>query len=289
MTRTGTSDEKAPVAKAAAGGVPAGVASLDARRPPHRGREAPFRRQIPAEDLDLIVRRAAEIQNRHGDPGSPLLSEEEVVEIGRQVGLQPDYVRRAMAEVHAESLAPKRPAGNRILDLIAGDSRVEVRRVMAGDPTSIQQRTEKQLREEEKLTALRCRPMRSVWEASGSAMARLERMMNFSGKEYVLADMRQVELAVAEIEPGWTLTTITADVANKRDELLYGAAAAVGGIGTLAAVFSGQESVVLAIVAALLVGLTCTAVAIPWMHWVLDKRRARVELVLEGLLDEADR
>lgn len=289
MTPTRTSDEKATVAKAAAGDVPAGVASLNARRPPQAGRETPFRRQVPAEDLDLIVRRAAEIQNKHGDPGSPLLSEEEVVEIGRQVGLQPDYVRRAMAEVHAESLAPKRPSGNRILDLIAGDSRVEVRRVIAGDPTSIQQRIERQLRDEEKLTALRCRPMRSVWEASGSAMVRLERMMNFSGKEYVLADIRQVELAVAEIEPGWSLATITADVANKRDEMLYGAAAVVGGIGTLAVVFSGQESVVLATGAALLVGLACTAVAIPWVRWALDNRRARVELVLESLLDEADR
>jgi hypothetical protein len=221
-----------------------------------------------------------------------LLTEEEVVEIGRQVGLEPEYVRRAMAEVHAESLVLRRPPANRVLDLVAGDSRVEVRRVVAGEPTLIQQQVEMLLRDREKLSALRRRPTRSVWEASAGIMDRLDRFMNFSGKEYALAETRQVELAVAETEPGWSLVTLACDIGNKRDEALYTAGSCIAVAAILAAVFIGVEAgfaILLAIGTALLVGLAGSAIAVPWIRWAVGKRRNRVELILEGLIDGVDR
>lgn len=268
------------------------VENLNARRQPQDHRATPARRQIASEDLDLIVRRAAEIQNNRGSTASQLLTEEEVVEIGRQVGLEPAHVRRAMAEVHAESLAPKRPPANRVLDLIAGDSRVEVRRVVAGETTLIQQQVEMMLREREKLSALRRRPTRSVWEASAGVMDRLDRFMNFSGKEYALAEARQVELAVAETEPGWSLVTLAADLSNKREEVLYTAGSCVGVAAILAAVLTGAEAGFggfLSVGTGIVVGLATAAVAMPWVRWSIDKRRNRIGLILEGLIDQVDR
>lgn len=289
MTKEITAGSQTASANVAA---PSRVESLNARRalPDTQGTQA--RRQVAAEDLDLIVRRAASIQNKRGSPGSELLTEEEVIEIGRQVGLEPEYVRRAMAEVHAESLAPERPPGNRILDLIGGDSRIEVRRVVAGEPTLIQQQVEMLLREREKLSALRRRPTRSVWEASAGIMDRLDRFMNFSGKEYALAEARQVELAIAETEPGWSLVTLVADLANKRDEVLYTAGSCVAVAAILAAAFVGMATgyaSILTVGSALLAGAAGSAVAIPWMRWSLDKRRSRIEVILEGLIDQVDR
>jgi hypothetical protein len=276
--------------------VPAATApkieSLNARRQTTGQRVSSGRRQVASEDLDLIVRRAAEIQNKRGNAASQLLTEEEVVEIGRQVGLEPAHVRRAMAEVHAESLAPERPQGNRILDLLAGDSRVEVRRVVAGEPTLIQQQVEMLLREREKLSALRRRPTRSVWEASAGIMDRLDRFMNFSGKEYALADTRQVELAIAETEPGWSLVTLAADLANKREEVLYTAGSCVGVAAILAAAFTAMEGgygMFFCVVSGLFVGLASAAVAVPWLRWSVGKRRERIAVILEGLIDQVDR
>jgi hypothetical protein len=295
MTQQRTPDDKSdlrPDLSNAAGAKPTRVESLNARRQSPEHRTAPLGRQIASEDLDLIVRRAAEIQNKRGNAASQLLTEDEVVEIGRQVGLEPGHVRRAMAEVHAESLAPKRPPGNRILDLIAGDSRVEVRRVVAGEPTLIQQQVEMLLREREKLSALRRRPTRSVWEASAGIMDRLDRFMNFSGKEYTLAETRQVDLAVAETEPGWSLVTLAADLANKREEVLYAAGSCVAVVAILAAAFTGVEAgydSLLTLGSTLLAGLASAAAAVPWVRWTVDKRRNRVELILEGLIDQVDR
>jgi len=293
MTKEITATSKGGSASAAA---PSRVENLNSRRSPTDAQGTQSRRQVAAEDLDLIVRRAAAIQNKRGGPGSELLTEEEVIEIGRQVGLEPDHVRRAMAEVHAESLAPKRPPGNRILDLIGGDSRVEVRRVVAGGPTVIQQQVEMLLRDREKLSALRRRPTRSVWEASGGIMDRLDRFMNFSGKEYALAETRQVELAVAETEPGWSLVTLAADFANKRDEVLYTAGSFVAVAAILAGVFVGVQAGYASVLAwgaglfaGLLVGVTGGGVAVPLMRRTVDKRRNRIELILEGLIDEVDR
>jgi hypothetical protein len=290
MTTRNTSDEGARGPKPASSDAPATVESLNAHRQAQDRRATEVRRQIPAENLEPIVRRAAEIQNRRGNPGSQWLTEEEVVEIGRQVGLEPAFVRRAMAEVHAESLAPARPPTNRVLDLIAGESRVEVRRVIAGDPARIHKQVEMQLREREKLTALRRQPLRSVWEASVGVMDRLERFMNFGGKEYALAEARQVELAVAEIEPGWSLATLCADFGNKREDLLYGVGSCVAGAAILAAVFAGNSasSVLLSVGAFLLAGAACLALAVPWMRWSMRKRSDRVEVILEGVLDRAD-
>jgi hypothetical protein len=291
MTRIEAPGGETSVPEVASADSPAAVESLNARRRAQDRRETPARRQVPAEDLDLIVRRAAGLQNKRGNPGSQLLTEEEVVEIGRQVGLEPDHVRRAMAEVHAESLAPKRPPGNRTLDLIAGEARVEVRRVVAGDPALIQQQIEMQLRDREKLSALRRRRWRSVWEASTGTMDRLERFLNFSGREYALAETRQVELAVAETEPGWSLVTIAADIDNKRDEAVYGAAGGVALVAILAAVLAGQSGypVALAAGAGLLAALLGAAVGVTWVRRVLDKRRGRVALILESLVDLVDR
>lgn len=291
MTTTGNSDEGRPVARAAgAAEGPGTIESLNARRRAQDRRDETGRRQIPADDLEQIVRRAATLQNRHGNPGSQLLTEAEVIEIGRQVGLGANYVRRAIAEVHAESLAPRPPPGNRLLDMVAGESRVEVRRVVAGDPALLQQQIEMQLRGKEKLSALRHRPRRSMWEASTGPFDRLERFLNFSGREYALAETRQVDLAVAEIESGWSLVTLGADLSNKREEVLYGAAGGVAALAILAWVFAGGgDMTLLAAGAGLLGGLIGAAAGIPWVRHAINKRRGRVELILESLVDQVDR
>lgn len=280
-------DEQAPARTEGS----AGIESLNARRRAQEAGETPARRRIPAEDLEPIVRRAAELQNRGGSPGAQSLTEAEVIEIARQVGLEPDYVRRAMAERHAESLSPKPPAGNLLLDMLAGAGRVEVRRVVAGDPATVQQQIEVQLREREKLGSLRRRLGRSVWEASSGTFARLERFLNFSGREYALAEIRQVDLSVAELEPGWSLVTVAADIGNKRDEALYGVTggvAAVAIVTFLVAAESAGDSIAIGIGFALLVGLLGAAIGLSWLRWNVERRRERIGLLLEGLVDRAE-
>ena len=285
MMTQSSRDEATPARPEAA----AAIESLDARRRGREGGEAPDRRRIPAEDLEPIVRRAAELQNRRGSPGAQSLTEAEVIEIGRQVGLEPDYVRRAIAEARAEALAPEAPTGNPLFDLVAGAGRVEIRRVIPGDPALIQQQIELQLREREKLGSLRRRLGRSVWEASSGTFARLERFLNFSGREYALAEIRQVDLSVAELEPGWVVVTVAGDVGNKRDEALYGVAGGVLAAAILAFFVAAENnSIAAGLGAAVAVALLGAAIGVPWLRWTVTRRRARIGLLLEGLVDQAE-
>lgn len=265
------------------------VESLHPGREDRRG----ARRRIAAEDLERIVRRAATMQQRAGDPGQQSLTEEEVIQIGRQVGLDPGHVRRAMAEVHAESLLPTAGPDSRLFSLLAGDASLPVRRVVSGEPDAIQQRLEAVLGDEENLRPLRRRPGRSVWEPSSNVFDRVQRSLGLDGRSYTLAQARHVDLSVAELEPGWTLVTATADLTRERNEVLGG-----GGFGALFAVVAAvvlthsmdlENAAMLAAGAAVLTAIVATAIAIPWMRWSMREKHVRVRLGLEGLLDRVDR
>jgi hypothetical protein len=97
---------------------------------------------------------------------------------------------------------------------------------------------------------------------------------------------------VAETEPGWSLVTLAADLANKREEVLYAAGSCVAVVAILAAAFTGVEAgydSLLTLGSTLLAGLASAAAAVPWVRWTVGKRRNRVELILEGLIDQVDR
>ncbi len=257
-----------------------------------RTADAP-RRRIAAEDLERIVRRAAKMQQRAGEPGQQSLTEEEVIQIGRQVGLEPDHVRRAMAEVHAESLLPAADPDSRLFSLLAGDASLPVRRVVPGEPGAIQQRLEAVLADEESLRPLRRRPGRSVWEPSSNVFDRVQRSLGLDGRSYTLAQARHVDLSVAELEPGWTLVTATADLARERNEVLggggFGVLFAVAAAGVLTHSMDVENATLLAAGSAVLTAIVAAAIAIPWMRWTMGEKRGRLKLGLEGLLDRVDR
>lgn len=260
---------------------------------PERADGVPKTRRIAAEDLDRVVRRAAEMQHRAGEPGQQSLTEDEVVQIGRQVGLEPDHVRRAMAELHAESLLPRAVPETRLFSLLAGEARVPLRRVVPGDPESVQRRIEAALEAEESLKPVRRRAGRSVWEPSSNVFDRVQRSLGLDGRSYALARARHVDLGVAELEPGWTLVTLTADLTQQRNEALGG-----GGFGVLFATVGAavlthsmdlENAILMAAGSALLTALVSAAAAVPWMRWSMEEKRSRIALALEGLLDQVER
>lgn len=104
----------------------------------------------------------------------------------------------------------------RLFSLLAGDARLPVRRVVPGEPEAMQKRLETVLEEKGGMRPLRRRPGRSVWAPSSNVFDRMQRSLGLDGRSYTLAKARHVDLAVAELEPGWTLITDTADLAGHR-------------------------------------------------------------------------
>lgn len=243
---------------------------------------------VPAGRLESIIRRATELQFAEGEGGRELLSEEEVLRIGREVGLEPRHVRRALAESHARDLLPDEPADEGLLRRVAGGAVVRASRVVPGDLAEVQRRVEQHLESRQSLRAVRRRRGRSVWEPSEGLVDKMQRALDVAGRGYELAEARRVEVAVAQLEEGRSLVTLTADLRNVRREqaVAWGSVSAGGfsGVGVLLAVATGMPWF-LAVPAALAGAAATTSLGV---GRTLDRRRDRVRTATEGLLDRLE-
>lgn len=249
---------------------------------------------VPSGELERVIRRAVELQMETGAGTGPAssageaLTEEEVLRIGREVGLEPRHVRRALAEVRAESLLPDLPADEGVPNRLWGGAFARASRAVPGDPAEVQGELEEHFREAESLQAIRSRPGRSLWEPAGGLVNKMQRTLDVGGHGYELAEGRRVELSVTELEAGWSLVTVTVDLRNLRTEQAVGWAGGASGV-----------AVPMVLVGALVLGLPVEALlpaaaggiggaSVLGGRYTLTKKRRRVELVLEGLLDRVE-
>lgn len=243
---------------------------------------------LPARRLEEVIRRAAELQFAEGEGGADVLSEKEVLRIGREVGLEPRHVRRALAESRARALLPDEPSDEGPLQRVWGDAVVRASRVVPGDLAEVQRRVERHLESRQSLRAVRRRRSRSVWEPSESLVDKMQRALDVAGRGYELAEARRVELAVARLEEGRSLATLTADLRNVRTQqaIAWGSvsAGAFSGVGALMGVALGFPWL-LAVPAALAGAAGTTSVGV---GRTLKRRRERIRVAIEGLLDRLE-
>ncbi len=242
-------------------------------------------------DLERVIRRASDLQFRAGAvEGGSALEEAEVVRIGEEVGLEPRYVRQALAEIRADSLLPALPRESAVPARLWGSGLVRASRVVPGDRSAVTAKLEAHLTDRELLKRVRHQPGRSLWEPAGGLLSTMKRAMDVGGHGYELAKARSVELVVEDLEPGWALVTVTADLRNERTATAVGWHLAGAFLAVPAAIFlvatGGLElPVLLGSGLAGGVGLGGAAWATA-AHY--RRRRERTRLVLEGLLDRLE-
>ncbi|MEE4297386.1 MAG: hypothetical protein V2J20_12315 [Wenzhouxiangella sp.] len=238
---------------------------------------------IPADQLEKLIARASVLEHAEGSGDARLLSEEEVISIGQEVGLSAEYVKRALAEYRAESLSPSAPDDHPLIRRIVGPAYARARRVVSGKPESVHRHLERLLTEQESLRARRQRGTLSVWEPNQSLGSKITRALDFEGRGYELSQLESLEISVAGADDHSSLVTLTADMRDARKEKLTNWASAP---------------------AIVLVILTWTGVISPWLgiplllasllvipvgvRWALDAMRRRNVLLLEGVLDQLE-
>ena len=121
------------------------TATASARRSPPdpegRGGNRPDKRDVGPlalnrDELERVIRRAAELQSREGESPEFALDETEVVRIGEEVGLSPRHVRQALADLRAESLLPDLPNETSLAARLWGPGLVRESRVVLGDASA---------------------------------------------------------------------------------------------------------------------------------------------------------
>jgi hypothetical protein len=248
----------------------------------------PVPTEISQEQLERVIHRAAELQFARGESYDGLAIDE-VHRIAEEVGLEGRYVRQALAEVRADDLVPSRPEDRSFATRVWGEAAVVESRVVPGTPEEVFEKLRKFLTDRESLRCVRDRPGQQVWEPASDLMSHLQRGLDFGGRGYVLAQAKKLEILTQQLEEGRTLVSVIADLSNARAghaAAWYGSLGLCG-LGSALGAVLGEGASALIVFPSVAAGVT--AVATLGTVKTLARRRARVTLAVQGLLDRLER
>lgn len=244
-------------------------------------------RYLTRHDLEVVIRRAAELEVQAGS-SVPELSEADLLRIAGEVGLSDESVRRALAEHYADVSVQRLLVERGWASRLCGPGLVPASRRVRGTASEIQEALESHFRSSESLRLVRRTRTGSLWEPESGVVASLMRSVDIFGRGYRLAKKaRALELHVVDAGEGWAQVTLTADLGNERAGWFWGLGVAAGGSAAAAAgVFIvGLPSIpdVVVVGAPALLGIS-TWLARTGYRAAVEKMR----LVLDGLLDRLE-
>lgn len=249
--------------------------------------EAGQGRYLTQRDLEVVIRRAAELDAQTGG-ATPELSEGDVLRIASEVGLSEASVRRALAEYDADA------SGGLLVDRgwvsrVCGPGLLTATRTVPRPAEEVRHELESHFQTNESLRLVRRIRSASMWEPDRGVVASLMRGLDLLGRGYQLAKKGQaVELQVVPLGEQSSQVSLTMDLANQRAGWFWGLGIAAGGSAMAAAsVFilglpAGPPDFV-ALGTPLLLGLSITLARAGYRRAV-----GKVRLVLDGLLDRIE-
>ena len=239
--------------------------------------------------LERVLARAAELQSTISTETPAVISEDEIVSIGREVGLSPEHLRQALAEERSRVVMVEEHG---FIARNFGPGYATASRVVPGKPDQILATLDRWLTKEQTLCVKRRFADRVTWEAKGGIESTIRRAM--AGREVVLVHASEVGASVTAIDANKTLVRLDATVVEKRREMVGWSAATTGGLGIMGtAVVSiawlfpplGVALVGTAMGAAIIGGGAAAGLAL-----ARSQRRTveRVQLALDQLIDRLE-
>ena len=205
-----------------------------------RGEGSVPERRLSPEQFEAVIRRAAELQARSADETSPEgVTHAELIRIGREIGISPQHVQRALAETGGGQ-APATTT-----EKLFGPALVIASRSVVGSPDAVRAHLEQYLYERERLSAVRRFPDRTLYHPArgfdiGAVIVVAQDALG-GGKQprvgagYKLKTARSLEVVVQPLEEGYSYVTMRLDLGNNRT----GFAVAGAGTGLAGALGSG--------------------------------------------------
>lgn len=243
----------------------------------------PDRPQYSADELERVVRRAAELQSLSGDGDRPAFSEDELKRIAADVGIATEHVEEALAELRARDLLDEELDDHPLLAWLFGSPVASANRRVAGRKDAVQAAIETQLEDEQGLQPLRRAPGLSVWEPSGGLTDMVERLTDFSGRRFKLVEAEAVSLNLTGWDRDHVLVRLSADLSEKRKEWINNWAGGIAvALVVIWAVFDSSAWIWLLLAA---LGIAGVVVAILDIRRNMRAQCRRIRLALDGILD----
>ncbi len=229
--------------------------------------------------------RAAELQGKSADNDpSEEFTEDQLVDLGKEVGLTPQNIRQALAEERTRSVLPDEEHG--IIARLVGASRVAAARTVDGKPEDVLRAIDAWMQREELLIVKRHHGDRIVWEPRRDFFVGLKRALRAGGRDYALSRAFEVAATAIAVDDTRTHVALDADFRTHRSSALaWIGATSVGGMAMSASLLLMHVFPVVAVVPVVAAPVIGVAGARSEHNRVLP----RAQLALEQLLDRLER
>ena len=245
---------------------------------------------LDRQALERVLARAAELQGTAAIPeSSDLISESQLLEIGKEVGLTPATLNQALAEERTRINVPEERG---LLAQIAGAGYASATRTVPGNARDILTTIDTWMVRDECLQVQRRFADRITWEPQRGLFGKLRRTVNVSGKGFYLMDAAQVSATVLPVDSSRVVVRLDADIHPSRSRRI----GASGFVGAMGLAVSGVIGLGLAIAnLPLLVAAGATVIPIAGSgigaYQIAKSHRnvlSSVQLALEQILDRLE-
>ncbi|MGH7662855.1 MAG: hypothetical protein ACRENI_00935 [Gemmatimonadaceae bacterium] len=246
-------------------------------------------RTLDRKALERVLARAAELQA--GTPDSrDDLTEEQFIELGREVGLAPHNLRQALAEERTR-VAVRQESGS--IAAMFGPAAVSASRTLSGTPDSLLAALDRWMQKEECLQIRRRFADRLTWEARRDLIGNIKRGFNLGGRGYALARAVEVGATAVRVDEGRVLVRLDADISGvRRTHVRWGTASLAGGLVAGGGVIAFVAALPLGSLAgAAVIAGACAAAGAAGTAGAAHTQRklaARAQLALEQVLDRLE-
>jgi hypothetical protein len=186
-------------------------------------------RQVPLDraTIERVLARAAQLQPT-GEDGEPNLSESQLIEIGKEVGISPTTLTQALAEERSRIAVPEDQS---LLSSITGPAVATASRAVRGTSVEVLATLDAWMQRDECLQVQRRFPDRITWEPRAGWIGVIQRGLNVNGRGYYLCRASQVAATVVPLDGGRVLVRLDADLSDSRNSRLKtGGVFVTGGI-----------------------------------------------------------
>lgn len=250
-------------------------------------------RVLPRAALQRVLERATSLQSEGGldDDG---VSESRIMEIAREVGIDPAHLRQALAEERARLPMQESDSGV-VLDAL-GPATVSAQRVVPGTPAAVLAKLDAWMPRMESLSPLRRVGDRVSWEPRHDPLGNFFRALGMGGRRFDLVRLDQVVASVTAVDDGRSVVRFDAEAfaarrAQRTSALLIFLVLALVGVGLSVPIAVLANTT--AIVGPALAGVAAFVGGIGYASWRAIRRGYRTmvdrtHLRLEQLLDELE-
>jgi hypothetical protein len=187
----------------------------------------PVRPSLDRTALERVLKRAGELQAQAAEPGEEM-TEDQLVELGKEVGLSTEYVRQAIAEERTRiNVEEDQTRAGRWI----GPAMVSARRVVPGTPADVLAALDRRMQRDECLQVKRRFGDRVVWEPRRDLLGNIKRGLNVGGRGYHLTRAFDVAATAVVVDQKSVLLRLDADLSNVRvSRMRAGGLTAFGGV-----------------------------------------------------------